>query len=83
VGAVSTTELTHATPASDLLTYLQPQAQYDIAAQLVPVVLALISALGTGVDVLMEATQSIHTYDATLNPAVVPMGRNLLTELLL
>ena len=53
VGAITTTELTHATPAATYAHICNRNAQYDIAAQLVPGGTGFNSSLLTGVDVLM------------------------------
>jgi alkaline phosphatase len=82
VGAISTTELTHATPAATYSHICNRNAQYDIAAQLVPAGAGGNAALGTGVDVLMGGGYNQFTpYDATTNKRGRADGRNLLTEL--
>lgn len=82
VGAISTTELTHATPAATFSHICNRNAQYDIAAQLIPGGAGFNSALGTGVDVLMGGgLNQFKPYDATTNPKGRADGRNLLTEL--
>lgn len=82
VGAISTTELTHATPAATFSHICNRNAQYDIAAQLVPGGTGFNSALGTGVDVLMGGGRNQFTpYDVTTNNKGRADGRNLLTEL--
>lgn len=53
VGAVTTTELTHATPAATYAHICHRDAAYDIAAQAVPGGAGYNSALKDGVDVLM------------------------------
>ncbi|MGL6494192.1 alkaline phosphatase [Aeromonas veronii] len=53
VGAVTTTELTHATPAATYSHICHRDAAYDIAAQAVPGGTGFNQALGDGVDVLM------------------------------
>ncbi|MFQ1654085.1 MAG: alkaline phosphatase [Aeromonas veronii] len=53
VGAVTTTELTHATPAATYAHICHRDAAYDIAAQAVPGGTGFNQALGDGVDVLM------------------------------
>jgi alkaline phosphatase len=82
VGAISTTELTHATPAATFSHICNRNAQYDIAAQLIPGGAGFNPALGTGVDVLMGGgLNQFKPYDATTNPKGRADGRNLLTEL--
>lgn len=82
VGAISTTELTHATPAATFSHICNRNAQYDIAAQLIPGGTGFNSALGTGVDVLMGGGRNQFTpYDVTTNTTGRADGRNLLTEL--
>ena len=82
VGAISTTELTHATPAATYSHICNRNAQYDIAAQLVPGGTGSNLALGSGVDVLMGGgLNQFKPYDVTTNPKGRADGRNLLTEL--
>jgi len=82
VGAISTTELTHATPAATFSHICNRNAQYDIAAQLIPGGAGFNSALGTGVDVLMGGGRNQFTpYVAVTNTKGRADGRNLLTEL--
>lgn len=82
VGAISTTELTHATPAATFSHICNRNAQYDIAAQLIPGGAGFNSALGAGVDVLMGGgLNQFKPYDVTTNPKGRADGRNLLTEL--
>jgi alkaline phosphatase len=82
VGAISTTELTHATPAATYSHICNRNAQYAIAAQLVPAGAGGNAALGTGVDVLMGGGYNQFTpFDATTNSKGRADGRNLLTEL--
>ncbi|MTV36484.1 alkaline phosphatase [Duganella radicis] len=82
VGAITTTELTHATPAATYSHICNRNAQYHIAAQLVPGGAGFNSALGDGVDVLMGGGRNHFTpYDATSNKTGRADGRNLLAEL--
>lgn len=81
VGAITTTELTHATPAATYSHICNRNAQYHIAAQSVPGGAGYNAALGEGVDVLMGGGRNHYTpYDATTNKAGRADGRNLLTE---
>ncbi|QDZ29801.1 alkaline phosphatase [Noviherbaspirillum sp. UKPF54] len=82
VGAITTTELTHATPAATYAHICHRDAQYAIAAQAVPGGAGYNSALGDGVDVLMGGGRNHFTpYDATTNPKGRADGRDLLAEL--
>jgi alkaline phosphatase len=82
VGAISTTELTHATPAATYSHICNRNAQFDIAAQLIPGGAGFNPALGTGVDVLMGGGRNqFKPYDATLNSKGRADGRDLLAEL--
>ena len=82
VGAITTTELTHATPAATYSHICHRDAQYDIAAQAVPGGAGFNAALGNGVDVLMGGGRNHWTpYDAGTNQKGRADGRNLLTEL--
>jgi alkaline phosphatase len=82
VGSITTTELTHATPAATFSHICNRNAQYAIAAQVVPGGTGYNAALGNGVDVLMGGGRNHFTpYDATSNKAGRVDGRNLLTEL--
>jgi alkaline phosphatase len=82
VGAVTTTELTHATPAATYSHICHRDAQFDIAAQAVPGGAGYNTALGNGVDVLMGGGRNHFTpYDAVSNPRGRADGRNLLSEL--
>ena len=81
VGAITTTELTHATPAATYSHICNRNAQYHIAAQSVPGGVGYNSALGEGVDVLMGGGRNHYTpYDASTNKTGRADGRNLLTE---
>lgn len=82
VGAITTTELTHATPAATYAHICNRNAQYTIAAQLVPGGAGYNPALGDGVDVLMGGGRNHFTpYAAGTNAGGRADGRNLLTEL--
>ncbi|WP_343731569.1 alkaline phosphatase [Duganella sp.] len=81
VGAITTTELTHATPASTFSHICNRNAQYAIAAQVVPGGAGYNTALGDGVDVLMGGGRNHFTPYSATNTAGRADGRNLLTEL--
>lgn len=82
VGAITTTELTHATPAATYSHICNRNAQYHIAAQAVPGGAGYNSALGDGVDVLMGGGRNHFTpYNATTNKTGRADGRDLLAEL--
>ena len=82
IGSISTTELTHATPAATFAHICNRNAQYDIAAQLIPGGAGANLALGSGVDVLMGGGRNqFLPYDAASNPKGRADGRNLLAEL--
>lgn len=82
VGAITTTEITHATPAATYSHICHRDAQYHIAAQLAPGGVGYNGALGSGVDVLMGGGRNHFTpYDVAANPRGRADGRNLLTEM--
>lgn len=82
VGAITTTELTHATPAATYSHICHRDAQYDIAAQLVPGGAGFNSALSSGVDVLMGGGRNHFTpYNASTNTKGRSDNRDLLAEL--
>jgi len=82
VGAISTTELTHATPAATFSHVCNRNAQFDIAAQLIPGGAGFNLALGSGVDVLMGGGRNqFKPWNATTNPKGRADGRDLLAEL--
>jgi alkaline phosphatase len=81
VGTITTTELTHATPATAWSHICNRNAQYHIAAQLVPGGTGFNTALGDGVDVLMGGGRNHFTPYGTGNTTGRADGRNLLTEL--
>ncbi len=81
VGAVTTTELTHATPASTFAHTCQRNAGYTIATQIVPGGAGYNPALLDGVDVLMGGGRHHFTpYDAATNKKGRADGRNLMAE---
>ena len=82
VGSITTTELTHATPAATYSHICHRDAGYHIAAQLVPGGAGFNAALGSGVDVLMGGGRNFFfPYNAATNTKGRADGRNLLTEL--
>ncbi|WP_419716492.1 alkaline phosphatase [Aeromonas hydrophila] len=82
VGAVTTTELTHATPAATYSHICHRDAAYAIAAQAVPGGAGFNLALGDGVDVLMGGGANHWTpYNSTSNKGGRADGRDLTTEL--
>ncbi|PHV05615.1 alkaline phosphatase [Janthinobacterium sp. BJB412] len=82
VGSITTTELTHATPAATFSHICNRNAQYAIAAQLVPGGAGYNAALLDGVDVLMGGGRNHFTpFDAASNKTGRADGRNLLTEM--
>jgi alkaline phosphatase len=81
VGAVTTTELTHATPASTFSHVCHRDAAYTIARQIVPGGAGYNSALGDGVDVLMGGGRHHFTpYDKATNKEGRADGRDLMAE---
>jgi alkaline phosphatase len=82
VGSITTTELTHATPASTFAHSCQRDAAYSIAAQIVPGGAGYNPALLDGVDVLMGGGRNHFTpFDAASNPKGRADGRDLMAEL--
>lgn len=82
VGAVTTTEATHATPASTYAHICHRDAGYAIAAQAVPGGAGYNPALGDGLDVLMGGGRHHFTpFDARANPKGRADGRDLTAEL--
>lgn len=82
VGSITTTELTHATPAATFSHICNRNAAYAIAAQVAPGGAGYNAALGDGVDVLMGGGRNHFTpFDATTNKAGRADARNLLTEM--
>ena len=80
VGAVTTTELTHATPASTFSHVCHRDAVYTIAQQIVPGGAGYNAALGDGVDVLMGGGRDHFTPRGAGNPKGRPDGRDLMKE---
>jgi len=82
VGSITTTELTHATPAATFSHICNRNAQYAIAAQIVPGGAGYNAALLDGVDVLMGGGRNHFTpFDGVTNKGGRVDGRNLLAEL--
>jgi alkaline phosphatase len=82
VGAITTTELTHATPASTFAHVCDRDMAYSIAQQVVPGGAGYNARLGDGVDVLMGGGRNHFTpYDKARNPKGRGDGRDLLDEL--
>ncbi|HBZ06186.1 MULTISPECIES: alkaline phosphatase [Massilia] len=82
VGAVTTTELTHATPASTFAHVCDRDMGYTIAQQVVPGGAGYNPRLGDGVDVLMGGGKIHFTpFDAKRNPKGRGDGRDLVAEL--
>ncbi|MGJ7916878.1 alkaline phosphatase [Massilia sp. LXY-6] len=82
VGAITTTELTHATPASTFAHVCNRNTVYTIAQQIVPGGAGYNERLKDGVDVLMGGGRPHFTpFDARTNPKGRADGRNLLAEL--
>ncbi|WP_429118096.1 alkaline phosphatase [Aeromonas hydrophila] len=82
VGAVTTTELTHATPAATYSHICHRDAAYAIAEQAVPGGVGFNTALGDGVDVLMGGGANHWTpYNNTSNKGGRADGRDLTAEL--
>lgn len=81
VGAITTTEMTHATPASTFAHACHRDTVYAIAAQIVPGGAGYNAALGDGVDVLMGGGRNLFTpFDAQRNPKGRLDGRDMLAE---
>jgi alkaline phosphatase len=88
VGSITTTELTHATPAATFAHICNRNAQYHIAAQLVPngtgYNTALTKGTDLGIDVLMGGGLNHFTpYVAVTNAKGRADGRDLTVELAL
>jgi alkaline phosphatase len=82
VGAVTSTELTHATPASTFAHVCNRNTVYTIAQQIVPGGAGYNERLKDGVDVLMGGGRPHFTpFDAKANPKGRADGRDLLAEL--
>ncbi len=81
VGAVTTTELTHATPASTFSHVCDRDMGYTIAEQIVPGGAGYNERLKDGVDVLMGGGRMHFTpFDAARNPKGRGDGRDLMAE---
>jgi alkaline phosphatase len=81
VGAITTTELTHATPASTFAHVCNRNMGYTIAQQIVPGGAGYNARLGDGVDVLMGGGRNHFTpFDKAANPHGRADGRDLLAE---
>lgn len=81
VGAVTTTELTHATPAATYSHICHRDAAYAIAEQAVPGGAGFNQALGDGVDVLMGGGANHWTPYSASNKGGRADGRDLTAEL--
>jgi alkaline phosphatase len=82
VGSITTTELTHATPAATYAHICQRDLAYDIAVQAVPGGTGFNTDLLDGVDVLFGGGRNYWTpLDATSNPKGRPDLRDLVAEL--
>ena len=81
VGAVTTTELTHATPAATYAHICHRDAAYAIAEQAVPGGAGFNTALGDGVDVLMGGGANHWTPYSASNKGGRADGRDLTAEL--
>ncbi|MGY3926470.1 alkaline phosphatase [Aeromonas simiae] len=81
VGAVTTTELTHATPAATYAHICHRDAAYAIAEQAVPGGAGFNSALKEGVDVLLGGGANHWTPYSADNPKGRADGRDLTKEL--
>lgn len=80
VGAVTTTRVTHATPATTYAHICHRDLENDIAAQMVPGGAGYNSALGSGLDVLMGGGRK-HFLPDTETGGYRTDGRNLIDEL--
>ncbi|WP_181003569.1 alkaline phosphatase [Aeromonas bestiarum] len=81
VGAVTTTELTHATPAATYAHICHRDAAYAIAEQAVPGGAGFNAALGDGVDVMMGGGANHWTPYSASNKGGRADGRDLTAEL--
>ncbi|WP_429128419.1 alkaline phosphatase [Aeromonas veronii] len=81
VGAVTTTELTHATPAATYAHICHRDAAYDIAVQAVPGGTGFNQALGDGVDVLMGGGANHWTPYSASNKGGRNDNRDLTAEM--
>ncbi len=81
-GAVTTTRLTHATPAATFSHVCHRDTEYEISRQAVPGGAGFNPALGNGIDVLLGGISQYWTpYNAVSNKAGRPDGRDLTAEL--
>lgn len=81
VGAVTTTELTHATPATTYSHICHRNAAYDIAAQVIPGGAGYNAALKDGVDVLLGGGRNHFTpFNKDTNSRGRPDKRDLTAE---
>lgn len=81
VGAVTTTEMTHATPASTFAHACHRNTLHGMASRIVPGSPDYNPALRDGVDVLMGGGRNLFTpYDPNHNKTGRADGRNLLAE---
>ena len=81
VGAVTTTEMTHATPASTFAHACHRNTLHSMASRIVPGSPDYNGALGDGVDVLMGGGRNLFTpYDAKRNTAGRADGRDLMAQ---
>ena len=81
-GTVTTTRLTHATPAATYAHSCHRDAEYEIARQAVPGGAGANPKLGTGLDVMMGGISYYwRPYVAATTPRGRPDGRDLVAEL--
>jgi len=81
-GVVTTTRLTHATPAATYSHICHRDAEYAISTQAVPGGAGFNPALGDGIDVLMGGISYYwRPLNAASNPRGRPDGRDLVAEL--
>lgn len=81
VGVVTTTELTHATPAATYAHICNRNLAYDIAVQATPGGAGYNRALGAGMDVLLGGGAHHWTPKHAGNPKGRPDGRDLTVEM--
>ncbi len=81
-GVVTSTRLTHATPAATFAHICNRNAEYEIARQAVPGGAGYNAALGAGVDVLLGGISYYwRPHNPTTTPKGRPDGRDLVAEL--
>ncbi len=81
-GTVTTTRLTHATPAATYAHSCHRDAEYEIARQAVPGGAGANAKLGTGLDVMMGGISYYwRPYVAVTTPRGRPDGRDLIAEM--